>query len=59
MKVGRKSKLNEDERKAIAENIREGKHVKQVAANWQVSSEYVYKCVNEFLEWKLEWRMKE
>ncbi len=58
-KVGRKSNLNIEERKAIAESIKEGKHVKQVAANWQVSSAYVYGCVTEFLEWRLEWRMKE
>lgn len=51
--------LNDDERKAIAENVKDGGHVKQIAAKWQVSPGYVYACVNEFLLWKLEWKMKE
>lgn len=53
-----KNGLKDEERKAIAECIKEGGHVKQVAANWKVSPAYVYMCVSEFLEWKLEWRMK-
>ena len=58
-KRGRPSDLNAEERKAIAENVKNGGHVKQVAAKWQVSPAYVYTCIGEFLEWKLEWRMKE
>lgn len=57
-KRGRGANLNEAERKAIAENVKDGGHVKQIAAKWQVSPAYVYGCVTEFMEWRLEWRMK-
>lgn len=61
MKPARKwrSNLNAEEKRAIAEAIKAGGHVKQMAAKWQVSPAYVYQIVNEFLEWKLEWKMKE
>lgn len=47
-----------EERKAIAEEIKNGLMVKQVAAKWQITISYAYQIFNEFLEWKAEWKHK-
>jgi len=51
--------LNYDERRCIAENIRDGMIVKQAAAKWMISVPYAYEIFKEFLVWKAEWKMKE
>lgn len=59
MKRKWKSNLSLDEKKAVAQNIMDGGHVKQIAAKWQISPAYAYQIVNELMIWKLEWKMKE
>lgn len=54
-----KRTLSYNERKAIAEEIKNGLMVKQVAAKWQINLMYAYQIFNEFLEWKAEWKHKE
>lgn len=54
-----KRTLTYDERKSIAEQIKNGKMVKQVAADWQIKLSYAYAIFDEFLEWKADWKHKE
>lgn len=53
-----KRTLTYEERKAVAEEIRNGLMVKQVAAKWSINTTYAYQIFNEFLEWKAEWKHK-
>ena len=53
-----KRTLTYEERKSVAEEIKNGLMVKQVAAKWQINSGYAYHIFNEFLEWKAEWKHK-
>lgn len=52
----RKRTLTYEERKSIAEQIINGKMVKQVAADWQIPISYAYSIFSEFLEWRAEWK---
>lgn len=54
-----KRTLTYDERKSVAEQIKNGLMVKQVAAKWQINVTYAYLIFNEFLEWKAEWKHKD
>lgn len=54
-----KRTLNYEERKAIAEEIKNGLVVKQAAAKWSINPSYAYQIMYEFLEYKLEWKHKE
>ena len=54
-----KRTLTYEERKSVAEEIKNGLMVKQVAAKWQINTTYAYSIFNEFLEWKAEWKHKE
>ena len=51
-----KRKLTYEERQSVAEQIVNGKMIKQVAADWQINLSYAYQIFNEFLEWKAEWK---
>lgn len=53
-----KRTLTYEERKTVAEEIRNGLMVKQAAAKWQINIAYAYLIFNEFLEWKAEWKHK-
>ncbi len=51
-----KRTLTYEERQSVAEQIVNGKMIKQVAADWQINLSYAYQIFNEFLEWKAEWK---
>lgn len=53
-----KRTLTYDERKTIAEDMKNGLMLKQAAAKWQISLSYAYQIFYEFLEWKAEWKHK-
>ncbi len=53
-----KRTLTYEERKTVAEEIRNGLMVKQAAAKWQIHVSYAYSIFNEFLEWRAEWKHK-
>lgn len=53
----KKKFLTNDEKKAFAQAIINGKMVKQVIAEFDISVIYGYKIFNELLEWKAEWKM--
>ena len=53
-----KRTLTYEERKSVAEEIKNGLMVKQVAAEWNINLTYAYLIFNEFLEWKAEWKHK-
>lgn len=55
--MGKKRSLNYEERKAIANEMKNGV-IKQVAAKWQITLPYAYQIFYEFLEWKAEWKHK-
>jgi hypothetical protein len=53
-----KRTLTYEERKSVAEEIKNGRMIKQVAAKWNINLTYAYLIFNEFLEWKAEWKHK-
>ncbi len=53
-----RKKLNDEEKIAFAKAIINGKMVKQVIAEFDISVVYGYQIFYEFLEWKAEWKRK-
>lgn len=51
-----KRTLTYEERQAVAEEIKNGLMIKQVAAKWSINLSYAYQIFNEFLEWRAEWK---
>lgn len=54
-----KKGLPDDERKQMANDMFNGLMVKQAAGKYGTNIEYAYQVFYEFLEWKVEWKMKE
>ena len=52
-------KLNEAEKLELATKVMQGKMLKQVAAEFNIHYSTALMVVNELLEWKLEWRIKQ
>lgn len=50
--------LNEEEKKEFAQKLIDGRMIKQLLAEYEVSAPYGYQILHELLEWKLEWKMK-
>lgn len=53
-----KRTLNYEERKSVAEAMKNGLVIKQAAAKWQINQSYAYSIFYEFLEWRAEWKHK-
>lgn len=51
--------LNEEEKKSFAQHLINGRMIKQVVAEYNVSIPYGYQIFRELLEWKMEWKHKE
>jgi len=65
MRVARKKRrkkikiLNDEEKRAFAQKLIDGKMIKQLIAEYDISEPYGYQIFRELLEWKIEWKMKE
>lgn len=51
--------LPSETRKEMATDMFNGLMVKQAAGKYGTNIEYAYQVFYEFLEWKVEWKMKE
>lgn len=51
--------LPDDKKKEMAADMFNGLMVKQAAGKYGTNLEYAYQVFYEFLEWKVEWKMKE
>ena len=51
--------LNDDKKKEFAQQFLNGKMIKQLISDYDISINYGYGIIRELLEWKLEWRNKE
>jgi hypothetical protein len=51
--------LNNDEKKEFAQQIINGRMIKQVIADFDISIVYGYQIFNEMLKWQAEWKYKE
>lgn len=54
-----KKTLNDKEKKAFAQAMIDGKMLKQLIFEFNISIVYGYQIFNELLEWKAEWKYKE
>lgn len=51
--------LNDDEKKNFAQQLIDGKMIKQIIAEHNISLPYGYQIFRELLEWKMEWKHKQ
>lgn len=51
--------LSDDKKKEFAQKFLNGKMIKQLISDYNISINYGYGIIRELLEWKLEWRNKE
>jgi len=50
--------LSDDEKKAFAQKLIDGKMIKQLIAEYDISAPYGYQIFRELLEYKIEWKMR-
>lgn len=58
-KPKKRKTLTQDQKRQFAQDIINGKMLKQAMADWNISSVYGYQIFNELLKWEAKWKYKE